>query len=144
MAKKPAKAKPEEPPDDDDDAVDQAPPPLPPPPPQVSVPARASCLTFLVLLLAELIILVVVWFTRESMPFRWPWFIGVNLLIIVIPIVVYRAVALWMFDEVARFPDIAGACALELPNCSVRACRSTPRRCSWFSERATTSCAATS
>ncbi|HEX2475465.1 MAG TPA: type VI secretion protein IcmF/TssM N-terminal domain-containing protein [Lacipirellulaceae bacterium] len=112
MAKKPAKPKPaveEPPPEEEDDAEEQAPPPLPPPPPQVSVPARASCLTFLVLLLAELIILVVVWFTRESMPFRWPWFIGVNLLIIIIPIVVYRAVALWMFDEVARFPDIATA-----------------------------------
>jgi hypothetical protein len=111
MAKKPAKAKPpvqELEPEEGDDALPEAPPQLPPPP-QVSVPAKASCLTFIVLLLAELFVITFVWFTRRSMPFEWPWFIGVNLLIIVIPIVVYRAVALWMFDEIARFPDIAGA-----------------------------------
>jgi hypothetical protein len=112
MAKKPAKAKPpveEPPPEEDVDAVDQALQQLPPPSPQVSVPARASCLTFIVLALAVLITLIVVYFTRDNMPLDPWWIAGVGLLMLIIPIVVYRAVALWMFDEIARFPDIANA-----------------------------------
>jgi hypothetical protein len=41
------------------------------------------------------------------MRFSLAWLALVTLLVFVIPIVVYRAVALWMFDESARYPDIA-------------------------------------
>ncbi len=112
MAKKTAKAKDadaQQPSDLDQDAADRAPPQLPPPPPPASVPVRASCLTFIVLLLAEVIVIGVISISGWGRMPSLPWLVGVTLLVFIIPIVVYRAAALWMFDESARFPDIAQA-----------------------------------
>ncbi len=75
----------------------------------VSVPAKASCLTLIFLLLAVLITLIFVWHNEQSMRFGLGWWLGVSALIVIIPIVVYRAVTLWMFDESARYPDIVHA-----------------------------------
>jgi len=111
MAAKPAKATT----DDDDSAEDQhdvaAEAPSSPPPREVSVPAKASCLTFVFLLFAVFITLVIYSLRPGSLPLvlTWKWFLVVTILVLVIPIVVYRAVALWMFDEISRFPDIASA-----------------------------------
>jgi hypothetical protein len=114
MAKKAAKPKAAEapPPDEDDDSAPSAPPPKrkPAPPPQpMSVPAVASCLTFVVLLLAEIVTLVVLWWKPQIMPLSFTRIAIVTLLVLVVPIVVYRAISLWMYDERARFPDIARA-----------------------------------
>jgi hypothetical protein len=114
MAKKSAKPKPA---DDDEeidaeheDATPEARPPLPVPA-EVSAPAKASCLTFVFLILAVLITVCVSFFGGEGLmgSLAWYWYVTVALLVFIIPIVVYRAVALWMFDEVSRFPDIASA-----------------------------------
>ena len=75
----------------------------------LSVPAKASCLTFAFLLLAVLITIILVWFNGQSMRFGWGWLAAVTALVLIIPIVVYRAVTLWMFDESGRYPDIAYA-----------------------------------
>jgi hypothetical protein len=75
----------------------------------LSVPAKASCLTFVFLLLAVIITVILVWFNGQSMRFGWGWLAAVTALVVVIPIVVYRAVTLWMFDESGRYPDIAYA-----------------------------------
>lgn len=113
MAKKPAKPKPAD--DEEIDAeheevAEDVRPPLPVPP-EVSAPAKASCLTFVFLVLAVLITVCVSWFSAESLmgSLAWYWYITVALLVLIIPIVVYRAVALWMYDEISRFPDIASA-----------------------------------
>jgi hypothetical protein len=116
MADKRAKAKAPDrpPPDPDEDSAEEMPPQAPPapPPPQVSVPAKASCLTFVVLLLAEFITLLVLIFgdSQNMSLFDWRWrILVITLLVFIVPIVVYRATALWLFDESARYPDIAGA-----------------------------------
>src|SRR5215203_3450386 len=75
----------------------------------LSVPAKASCLTFAFLLLAVVVTLIVVWWNEQSMRFGWGWMLAVSALVVIIPIVVYRAVTLWLFDESARYPDIAYA-----------------------------------
>lgn len=75
----------------------------------LSVPAKASCLTFAFLLLAVVVTLVLVLLNVQSMHFSWRWLAAVLALVVVIPIVVYRAVTLWMFDESGRYPDIAYA-----------------------------------
>jgi len=91
------------------EAEEQAVAPPAPPPQPASVPAKASCLTFIVLLLAELIVIAAIWWNDWSMRPAWYWLVGVTLLVFIIPIVVYRAVALWMFDAGARYPDILQA-----------------------------------
>ena len=113
MTKKPVKAKPVDDPEEADseheDAAEAAAPR--PAPAAVSTPAKASCLTFVFLVLAVLISMFI-WLVRggsvwEGLP--WYWFVTVIVLVFVIPIVVYRAVALWMYDEISRFPEIAAA-----------------------------------
>jgi hypothetical protein len=91
------------------EVAEAAPAPPAPPPQPASVPAKASCLTFIVLLMAELIVITAIWWNDWSMRPAWYWLVGVTLLVFIIPIVVYRAVALWMFDAGARYPDIAQA-----------------------------------
>ncbi len=119
MAKKPSKIKPAIEPQDDDseetelehDEHTSKTRPARPIPAEVSAPAKASCLTFVFLVLAVVITLCVGLLSRDSMMRSlnpW-WFIAVPFLVLIIPIVVYRAVALWMFDEISRFPDIASA-----------------------------------
>jgi hypothetical protein len=75
----------------------------------MGVPAIASCLTFVVLLVAEIITLFVLWWKPQIMPLSFTRIAIVTVLVFVVPIVVYRAIALWMFDERARFPDISRA-----------------------------------
>src|SRR3954465_11631984 len=109
MAHKPSKAEAAEsqpPPDDEPDDVDdelirrvRQP---------VSVPAKASCLTFVFLIVLSAAALFYEFL--HGMPYdRWWHYLVVAALDLIIPIVVYRAVTLWMFDESARYPDIAYA-----------------------------------
>ncbi len=110
MANKPSKAEVAEshsPPDDETDDVQEELVPRVRRP--LSVPAKASCMTFAFLLLAVVITLIVVWWNEQSMRFGWGWMLAVSTLVVIIPIVVYRAVTLWLFDESARYPDIAYA-----------------------------------
>jgi ImcF (intracellular multiplication and macrophage-killing)-related protein len=108
MAHKPSKAKaaesdsPEDEPDEVEEVLRRVRRP-------VSVPAKASCLTFVFLILAVVVTLIVVLVTGQSMNFGLFWYLAVGALVVVIPIVVYRAVTLWMFDESGRYPDIAYA-----------------------------------
>jgi len=111
MARKNAKAKSDASSSQDDDPAGEVPtaPPVARPSVQASVPAKAACLTFVVLFLATLTVVTVVLWSGKSMLPEWPWQVLIGLLIFIIPIVVYRAVALWMFDEVSRYPDISQA-----------------------------------
>jgi hypothetical protein len=108
MARKKAKAN-ETPTDADGEGAGQADEQARPRPAPASVPAKASCLTFIVLLLSTVTVVSLIWWNERSMPLGWPGQIVVGLLVCIIPIVVYRAVALWMFDEVSRYPDISQA-----------------------------------
>lgn len=110
MARKSTKAKANETPtpsEADDEGVAPVAEQPRPRAPQASVPAKASCLTFIVLLFATLGVVIYIWLSGKSMPLEWPGRVLVGLLVFIIPIVVYRAVALWMFDEVSRYPDIS-------------------------------------
>jgi len=110
MAHKPSKAEAAEshsPPDEDSDDVQEelvrhVRRPL-------SVPAKASCLTFVVLMLVIALVLFYVVWNGISMDWGLTRYLVVAALVVIIPIVVYRAVTLWMFDESARYPDIAYA-----------------------------------
>ena len=71
----------------------------------------ASCLTGLILLLLLAGTLIYVWWTDEPLlpagMSWWPWRLPlVIFLIIIIPIVVYRAVTLWLMGEGPRFVDL--------------------------------------
>jgi hypothetical protein len=112
MAKKTAKKKPvESEPPDEEDLSDDAPVAEPPPPPPgyVSVPARASCLTFVVLFIGSAVVVTYHLLSEDHTPHKWLWYLGLATLLFVTPIVVYRAVALWMFEEHSRYPDISRA-----------------------------------
>lgn len=86
---------------------------LPPPPPPRSPAATAglvSCLTGVVLLLLVLGAVVAVWLNPDLMPEGWfrPWWKLplIGLLLVVIPIVVFRAVTLWLMGEGPQFAEI--------------------------------------
>jgi hypothetical protein len=82
--------------------------PLPPAPP-VSAPAKVSCLTFVVLFLLTIFVVLWRWKDGTAPIDQLGWILGMAVLTLIIPIVFYRTVSLWMFDEIARYPDLAEA-----------------------------------
>ena len=109
MAHKTTKAHAAETDSSEDEPEDSEEEPMRPAPRPISVPAKASCLTFVFLVLAVIITLILFLLNKQLMNLDWWWFPAVAALVVIIPIVVYRAVTLWMFDESARYPDIAYA-----------------------------------
>ncbi len=80
------------------------------PPQEVSVPERASCLSFLFLLAAVVTVWIVFWWDPNNVPWRhamsWPRIVTELVLVLVIPILIFRALSLWMMGDKSRFPDI--------------------------------------
>lgn len=89
---------------------------------RMSVPAKAAWLT----LVALVIVVIVAWTAFLADPDSVPWrhamtperVVGVIILVILIPLVVYRGLKLWLEGDTSRFPDLdfawrAGITALE-------------------------------
>ena len=80
----------------------------------ISMAARVAILVWLLLIAcAAVSILVFLWMTPERSPIdvklNFNFYLVVFILIMVIPLVVYKAVQLWLEGEVSRFPDIERA-----------------------------------
>jgi hypothetical protein len=103
---KPAAAENDQPDEEPAEAEERPSRPAPRP---VSVPAKASCLTFVFLVLAVVAAIAYFLIRRETIPYGWQTILLICVLLIAIPVVVYRAVTLWLFDESARYPDIGYA-----------------------------------
>ncbi len=81
------------------------------PSPESSLATRASCLSFVFLVLAALTTWIYLYFFNEdSISFYtaqgWIRLLLVLVLILVIPITVFRTITLWMMRESSRYPDI--------------------------------------
>lgn len=97
---------------------------------QSSVATRASCLTFVFLVIAAVTTWIYLFFFNpDSISFftaqGWLRLILVFLLILVIPIAVFRTITLWMMRESSRYPDVnyawqAGIAALAEHGMSLR------------------------
>lgn len=77
----------------------------------ISMAARVAILVWLLLIAcAAVSILVFLWMTPERSPIdvklNFNFYMVVFILIMVIPLVVYKAVQLWLEGDVSRFPDI--------------------------------------
>ncbi|MDC0935257.1 type VI secretion protein IcmF/TssM N-terminal domain-containing protein [Pirellulales bacterium] len=80
------------------------------PPSPASTAGMASCLTASILLVLILATLIAVWWNPNILPVGMAWglwrWLGIGLLLVIIPIVVFRAVTLWIMGEGPRFVDI--------------------------------------
>jgi len=77
---------------------------------RISVPARVAILTTIFLVIT-VVITMVIFYSTEDRTFAgakahlWFW-IGITLLVVAIPIVLYKALKLWLEGDVSPFPDI--------------------------------------